>query len=307
MNQGDPTEGRVYFLTHFVAKRLGYFDAEGVDVQFVWADPGNYLAKSGQIPAVLKGEADFTIGGPMVTMKMQAEGTANLVNFCAVVQKNPWFLVAREPVDAFEWSMLEGKTILDIGAITTATFSLRWILKQEGVTANIIETGEGEATAMDAFIAGKGDYAFHSLHAFGPYIADGEVFVAKDLASRNGDVPWSAYIALPKTLEERKADIEAFMLAITRAQQWLASASVAEIAALVAPDYPDYPGAGLIEAIDRYKAMGLWPTDPLISRADFERFRGMLIDVGWFSTAVPYEDQVPASLARDAIATLAGR
>lgn len=307
MNQGDPTEGRVYFLTHFLAKRLGYFEAEGVDVQFVWAEHGEYLAKSGQIPAVLNGEADLTIGGPMVTMKMQSDGTARLVNFCSAVQKNPWFLASRAPIANFEWSMLQGRTIIDVSRITTASLSLRWILDKNGITAKTVETGPDENAAFEAFIAGEGDFALHSLHALGPYLADGRLFIATDLASATGNLPWSAYIALPATIEKRRADFLGFMRAIGRAQQWIAETSAKDIFTLVAEDYPGYPPAGLIKAISLYKDMDVWPATPLISKEDFERFRSLLMDVGWFKTAVPYEEQVPAALAEEAIAGLAAR
>lgn len=305
MNQGDPTEGRVYFLPHFAARRLGYFEREGVEVEFVWAEPGNYLAKSGQIPAVLSGEADFTVGGPMVTMRMQADGTARLMNFCALVQKNPWFLATREPVSTFSWPDLAGKTVLDVSAITTATLSLRWLTARHGVDASsfsLVETGPDEATGFERFLGGEGDYAFHSLHALGPYIADARLHLAKALADDNGNVPWSAYIARPQTLEARAADFDGFVRAISRTLEWVANSTPEEIVALIAEDYPLYPRRGLLAAVAGYKQIGLWAPSPLIAEADFANFRGMLMDVGWFETAVPYADQVPAEIAERAIA-----
>lgn len=308
MNQGDPTEGRVYFLPHFAARRLGLFEREGVQVEFVWAPPGDYLAKSGQIPAVLSGEADFTVGGPMVTMRMQAEGTARLMNFCALVQNNPWFLATRQKVSAFRWSDLAGKTVLDVSAITTATLSLRWLMGRNGVSeasVKLVETGADDAAGFERFLAGEGDYAFHSLHALGPYIADGRLHIAKALADDNGRVPWSAYIAKPETLAARAADFDAFVRAMGRTLAWVEAASPETIVDLIAEDYPGYPRAGLLAAVARYKAIGVWAPTPLIPEADFMNFRGMLMDIGWFKTAVPYADQVPAAIAERAIAAIA--
>lgn len=307
MNQGDPSESRVYFLPHFVAERLGFFGEEGVTVDFVWAKPGDYLAKSGQIPAVLSGEADFTVGGPMVTMKMFAEGTAHLVCFSALVRRNPWYLAARRPEPDFTWPGLAGKKVLDVGAITTATLSFRWVLRQHGLSdVDFAETGKPEAESFEAFLAGDGDYVFHSLHALGPYLASGQLHLVAPMAEAHGDVPWSAYIALPQTLAGREADIEAFLRAMARALAWVEVASPEEIVSLVSPDYPGYPVAGLRLAIAEYKAIGVWAPDPVIPAADFDRFRGLLMDMGWFDKPVAYNDLVahePARRASSAIST----
>lgn len=310
MNQGDPSESRVYFLPHFVAERLGLFAQEGVTVDFVWAQPGDFLAKSGQIPAVLSGEADFTVGGPMVTMKMFAEGSAQLVSFSALVRRNPWFLAARNPAPDFAWSGLAGKSVLDVGAITTASLSFRWVLAKNGIAETDLrfaETGKAEDATFADFLAGEGDYVFHSLHALGPYLARGELHLVAALAEAHGDVPWSAYIALPQTLSDRATDIEAFLRAMARALAWVDEASPEAIAALVTPDYPDYPAEGLHLAIARYKAIGVWATDPLIPRADFDRFRDLLMDMGWFASPVRYEDLVAEAPARRAIAAMTSR
>lgn len=305
MNQGDRSEGRVYFLPHFVAHRLGFFEAEGVPVEFVWAEAGDHLAKSGQIPAVLAGEADLTVGGPMVTMRMQADGTARLVNFAALVRKNPWYLGSRTDAP-FAWADLEGKTILDVGAITTASLSLAAALAEKGISANVVEPGGAETAALDAFAAGEGDYVFHSLHALAPYVAEGRIHIAADLAQVTGDVPWSAYITKPETLAAREAEFAAFVRAMARALDWVASTAPEDIVALVADDYPGYPAAGLLTAVRGYKDLGVWAETPVIEKADFERFRAMLMSVGWFDTPVPYEDQVPAAFTKAALAAEKG-
>jgi NitT/TauT family transport system substrate-binding protein len=299
MNQGDPTESRVYFIPHFVARTLGLFDRHGVEVSFIWSPPGDHMAKSGQIPAVLSGAADFTVGGPMVTMRMQSEGTAHLQNFCAVVRANPWYLVARTPQPEFDWSALKGRTVFDIATITTASLAFRWLLKKRGLEDDVrIVDGSGdEAADLVAFVAGAHDFAIHSLHALGPLVADGRVAIVRDLAGPTGPVPWSAYIALPATLQARRKDFAAFTRAIGEALAWIAAQPAEAIAQLVAPDFPGYPSAGLSRAIALYKEVGVWPATPAIPAADFEHFQTILRDVGWFAKPVRYQDQVVADLA----------
>jgi NitT/TauT family transport system substrate-binding protein len=310
MNQGDPTEARIYYLAHFVARELRLFDEAGVNVEFIWSPPGDHLAKSGQVPAVLEGEADLTIGGPMVTMRMQAEGTARLLNFCAAVHANPWYLVAREPQPGFRWTDLIGRTVVDMANITTATLCFRWLLRQHGIAEDqlTIVAGSGdEPRDLESFRARRGDYLLHSLHTLGPSVTRGELVPILDLATATGYVPWSAYIALPQTVRERRAEFAAFTRAIAGALRWVNAHTGGEVASLISAYYPAYPAAALGDAISRYQAVNLWPRDALIPREEFERFRTILIDVGWFQVPVPYEDQVEASLAREATKALAER
>jgi NitT/TauT family transport system substrate-binding protein len=310
LNQGDPTESRVYFLPHFVAQQLGLFGGEGVDVEFIWSPPGEYLAKSGQIPAVLKGDAELTVGGPMVTMRMQAEGAARLVSVCGVVNRNPWYLAARGPEPNFKWSDLRDQTVIDVGNITTATLCFRWLLKQAGLSdsqVSLIPGSGDEERDLAAFCAGKGNYVLHSLHGLSPRLADGHLAPIMDLASPTGKVPWSTYIALPGTVSAREEEFAAFVRAMAGALRWVDTHTSVEIAALVGSDYPGYSPAGLLDAISRYKSVNLWSTDPLISREAFEHFRSILMDVGWFNVLVRYEDQVITSLATDARIALESR
>lgn len=307
MNQGDPTEGRIYFLPHFVAQDRGFFADEGLEVEFVWAEHGDHLAKSGQIPAVLSSAADLTVGGPMVTMRMFAEGSAHLVNFGALVAKNPWYLAGRAAEPGFTLESLAGRTVFDAASITTSTLSLRHALGRAGLTdaVEVIELAREDPEAIADFIAGRGpggatDVIYHSMHALAPALAAGELHALSDLARFTGDVPWSAYITRAETLEARRADFAAFAAAIGRALDWVAATDPEAIADQVAAYYPGYPRAALIHGIGAYKDLGLWATAPVISRADFERFRTLLIETGWFEAPVPYEALVATDVAAGA-------
>lgn len=299
MNQGDRTEGRIYFLPHFIAQDRGFFSEQGLEVEFVWADPGDHLAKSGQIPAVLSGAADLTVGGPMVTMRMLADGSAHLVNFSALVRRNPWYLAGRQAEGAFTLASLAGRTVFDAASITTASLSLRHALAKGGLAdkVEVIELEREDPAAIDGFIAGRGpggkaDVIFHSMHALAPALSEGRLAAISDFARFTGDVPWSAYITRSDTLAARSDALAAFAAGIARALAHVAHTPAADLAAEVASHYPDYPMEALVYGIGAYQQIGLWSPDGVIPRADFERFRTLLIETGWFTTPVRYEDQV---------------
>ncbi|MDQ0467220.1 ABC transporter substrate-binding protein [Labrys wisconsinensis] len=304
LNQGDPSEARVYYCAHFVADALGLFADEGVAVSFTTTESGGATVRGGQVPAVIDGSADLTIGGPMVTMKIHEERGPRLVSFCAAVAANPWVLAARAPEPGFRLSDLRGRRVLDIANIGTATLCFRWLAARAGLAeadmALIPGSGSHEAD-LDAVASGAVDYALHSLHALGPAIAEGRLALVQDLAGPTGAVPWSAYIARPEAIAARRPAFLAFTRAIARALAWIGSHEGAEIAAIIAPRYPFQSRAALETIIAGYRKAGAFAAGPLIPRADFDHFAAILAAIGWIGAPPPYAELVEAGLAREAV------
>jgi NitT/TauT family transport system substrate-binding protein len=294
LNEGDPSETRLYYLPHYVAAELGYFRQAGIDVVFTRTATGGHTVRGGQIPAVVSGEADLTIGGPMVTMKMLEEGNTRLVSICAAVRTHPWFLLARRKQPDFNWSDLAGCEVIDIANIGTASFTFRALLEEQGLGDSVRLTPGigGEEAALRDFVAGAGDYAIQQLHSAGPRLADGSVHAVRDLATATGGIPWSAYIALPDVVRKRAGDFRAFTQSIERAFAWIAAHPGNDVAALVGMRFGSYPRDAMATAIDLYKAVCLWPQSGTIPREDFERFGGLLTQAGWLQRPAPYDDLV---------------
>ena len=63
--------------------------------------------------AVLSGEADIGFMGPETTVYTYNEGATDVVlNFAQLTQRAGNFLVAKEPMENFQWSDIKGKNIL---------------------------------------------------------------------------------------------------------------------------------------------------------------------------------------------------
>lgn len=299
LNQGDASEARIYYCAHFVADALGYFRDCGVEVVFTRTQSGGHTIQGGQIPAVLSGEADLTIGGPMVTMKNYEDGGPGLVSFCAAVRANPWFLAAARSQQDLELKNLAGARIIDVGNVGTANLTFRWLLERVGIadTVSLVSGSGNEAADIAAVERGDADYAFHSLHALAPYISAGGLQAIASLAQPTGPVPWSAYIARPEIIAERRNEFTGFTKAIGCALSWIRHTNAADIADLVAPHYPDYPTDALALAVDGYKNAGVFAANPLIAREDFDHFASILREAGWLTSLPPYDRLVDTSLA----------
>lgn len=298
LNQGDASEARVYYLPHLVAQSRGFFDEAGLDVVFISAESGGTTIRGGQIPMLMSGDADLAVGGPMVTMRMEAEGSGRLVSVCAAVAASPWYLIGGTNETEFDWQHLRGRQVIDLGNIGTASMSFEWLLKRHGL-ADLVEVraGSGDLEADLQTIRDNRDLlGFHSLHHLAPAVQAGGVYLLADFAEALGPVPWSSYIARPERIAEQRLAFTAFVSAIGRALRWIASERTVTIAEIVQPYFTDYPSAALLLAIDRFRSTGVLPGSVIIPRASYQTFHAMLVDRQWLPRAVPYEDQVDATL-----------
>lgn len=289
LNQGDASESRIYYCAHYLAESLGLFASHGLKVIFTTAESGGKTVQGGQVPAVIAGEADLTIGGPMVMMKNYQENGPALVCFAAAVSANPWFLAAGKADNNFTLGSLRGKRVIDVGNVGTATLSFNWLLRQHHLEKEVeLIAGSGDEAADFAAISrGDAEYALHSVHALAPFMARGELHTVASLAPFCGDIPWSAYIARRDVMAEKQAAFSAFTAAMREAQQWLHSHSAEALAAQVQPWYPDYPSAALVTGLEAYLKTNVFAASPLMRREDFDRFVVLLTEAGWLTPAIP--------------------
>lgn len=286
----------VFYLPHLVAQSLGAFREEGLTVEFVSSFGEQWKLLEG-------GGVDLAIGGPTRNMEQLLRGGTRIVNFCAGLKANTWFLIARQPVPGFTWHSLVGRTVLGLRDAPQGV-CLRWLLLEHGIRQEQVALVAGQDTMreLEAFRAGEGDYLLHSLHTAAPLIAAGEGVLIQELATPIGPVPWSTYAALPETLRARRADVDAFTRAIARALRWIAVERPDSVAAQIARYFPDWKQARVAEVLRTYKHLDTWPESPLIPRADWERYCTMYVRAGALPQPVPYEDQVDSSFAARATA-----
>ena len=89
-----------------------------------------------------------------------------------------------------------------------------------------------------------------------------------------------------------------FTRALYRAQQWIAVASAAEIASLVAPAFPDVDPGVRQAVVARYLAQGTWARDPILRQPGYEYLQQILLDGGFIRHRHRYEDLIDTTLAR---------
>ncbi len=98
----------IFYAPMYVAIEEGYFAEEGIELTLVTG-----FGADKTMTAVLSGEADIGFMGSESSIYTYLGGTEDyVVNFAQLTQRAGNFLVAREPIDQFDWNMLAGKDVL---------------------------------------------------------------------------------------------------------------------------------------------------------------------------------------------------
>ena len=147
----------IFYAPMYVAIEEGYFAEEGIDLTLVTG-----FGADKTMTALLTGEADIGFMGSESTIYTYNEGASDYaVNFAQLTQRAGNFLVAREPIDHFEWSLLIGKEVLGGRAGGMPEMVFEYILKKNGIDPandlSIDQSIDFGSTAA-AFSGGQGEF-----------------------------------------------------------------------------------------------------------------------------------------------------
>jgi len=147
----------IFYAPMYVAIEKGYFAEEGIDIELVTG-----FGADKTMTAVLTGEADIGFMGSESTIYTYAGGTEDyVVNFAQLTQRAGNFLVSREPVENFEWSMLVGKDVLGGRAGGMPEMVFEYILNKNNIdpmTDVSIDQSIDFGSTAAAFSGGQGDF-----------------------------------------------------------------------------------------------------------------------------------------------------
>ena len=103
-------------------------------------------------------------------------------------------------------------------------------------------------------------------------------------------------------LAERRDELLEMTRAIHRTLGWFAVTPANEIVRAVTEYFPDVDQGIFTAAIERYRALGLWGTDPVIRREGYDRLQAAMRAAGVLSRDIAFTTCVDTSLAEQAIA-----
>ena len=281
----------IFYAPMYVAIEEGYFAEQGIDLELV---TGYGADKT--MTALLTDEADIGFMGSESSIYTYLGGTQDYaVNFAQLTQRAGNFLVAREPVEDFDWSMLKGQDVLGGRAGGMPEMVFEYILKKNNMNPqtdlNIDQSIDFGSTAA-AFSGGQGAYTVE----FEPHATSleqkGDGYVVASLGEASGYVPYTAFSAKKSYLEANKETVQKFVDALKKGMEFVDSHSSEEIAKAIAPQFKETDAETLTTIVERYKAQDSWRSDLVFTEDAFTLLQNILEEAGELPQRVPYEDLV---------------
>jgi NitT/TauT family transport system substrate-binding protein len=283
----------VFYAPFYAALALGAYREEGVEVRLTSA-----RTPSDSTRGLADGTVDVTWGGPMrVMLTYEQDPKCDLVCFCEVVTRDPFFLVGKTPRPGFKLAELMGKRVATVSEVPTPWLCLQEDMRRAGIDPAKLDRVTDQSMASNAGALRRGEVDV--VQAFQPFVeelleAGGHIWYA---AAERGPTSYTTLYARRALLAERRDECVALVRAIHRTLKWVHAGTAAQLAAAIAAYFPDVPQQRLANALDRYKALGLWGRDPRLPRSGYERLRAGLVSGGLVKTGAPYETAVDNSLA----------
>jgi NitT/TauT family transport system substrate-binding protein len=291
---------RAFFYSPFYAAyATGAFADAGVEVVLKPSPSPEAAAK-----ALRAGDVDVMWGGPLRVMIVQdREPGADLVCFCDVVARDPFFIIGAEPRPDFRFADLVPLKFATVSEVPTPWICLANDIRRAGVDPDHLDRITDRTMAENdmALRAGKVD----AIQVFQPYaeqlIASGAGHIWNAAATR-GLTAYTTLVTRRETLTKRADDLLAMTRGMHRTQQWFAGAPAPEIARLLKDFFPDVDRALFAAAIDRYRVLGLWSSDPIVRREGYDRLHAAMRAFGTLGRDIAFETCVDTKLAERAIA-----
>lgn len=288
----------LFYAPFYAAVATGAFERAGVEVELrPSSDPA--LASK----ALRAREVDVMWGGPLrVMMVRDAEPAADLVCFCDVVARDPFFVVGARPRPDFTLADLLSVKLATVSEVPTPWICLQDDLRRAGLDPAQVDRitdgtmGENETALRE----GKID----AVQLFQPYaerlVSSGAGYVWYAAADR-GLTAYTTLVTRRDVLTERADELIRMIRGIDETLKWFAVTPAFDIAGRLQSYFPDVPIPLFAACIERYRALNLWGRDPVIRREGYDRLHAAMRSAGVLSRDIPFEDVVDTSLARRAI------
>lgn len=286
----------VFYAPMYVAIEEGYFAEEGIDLTLVTG-----FGADKTMTAVLTGEAEIGFMGSESSIYTYLGGTDDyVVTFAQLTQRAGNFLVSREPIENFDWSMLKGKEVLGGRAGGMPQMVFEYILKKNNIdpkTEVSIDQSIDFGSTAAAFSGGQGEFTVE----FEPHATaleqKGDGYVVASLGEDSGYVPYTAFSARKSYIEENPEVIQGFTNAIQKGMDYVLEHTPEEIAKVIKPQFEETEDEALIAIIKRYHEQDTWKDNLIFEEESFILLQDILEEAGELEKRVPYEDLVTTEFA----------
>lgn len=281
----------VFYAPQYISKGLGFFEEEGLDVEFILTPGADKVSA-----AVLSGDVQIGFSGSEACIYVYNAGEKDyLKTFAQLTQKDGSFLVSREKIDHFTLENLKGKSVIGgrKGGMPEMTFE--WALRQNGidpVNDLDIDTSIAFAAMQGAFVGGQGDF----VTLFEPNALqvekEGLGYVVASIGELGGVVPYTSYSARISYLEKNPEVIEKFTRAIQKGLDYVHNHSDEEVAEAMLEFFPDTSLNDLIGVVKRYREVDAWPKTTNFTEESFYHLQEIMKASNELDKQISYQDLI---------------
>lgn len=292
----------ILYMPMYVALNQGYFKDEGLDVSLRTSqgtDKG--------MAALLSGGADIVLIGPEASVYVDnSESPVKARMFAGLTATDGFLLMARESKTSFNWNDLKGKKVMSFRQGSSPDVFLTTALKKHGLVPGKdlkLVSNIGPSARAGAWMSGQTDYAIFLEPEASNMEKAGKGKVVASIGHEVGQVDFTAFTTTDTYIAKHPDVLNAWTRAIYRAQKYVQTASPETLASEIKSYFPGVSNAELVKAINRYRPLHLWKTNPLITKAAMDKLQGMLIDCGLLkpNKRVAYNVLVDTSFAKKAM------
>lgn len=279
----------IFYAPQYLAHSLGYFEEEGLDVEFILTSGADKVTT-----AVLSGDVEIGFCGSEATIYVYNNGEKDyLVNFASLTKKDGSFLVSRKK-ESFDIKNLVGKHIIAGRKAGMPAMTLEYALNQNGVKTSEVnfDTSIDFASTTGAFIGGTGDYVSVFEPTASSLEKQGVGHIVASIGELGGTVPYTAYNARLSYIKNNEDVIKEFTKAIDKALVYVKEHNSSEIAEAISSYFPDTSLNDITAIVDRYKNIDAWFDNTNISEKDFNHVMDIMENAGELTNRAPYSKLV---------------
>jgi NitT/TauT family transport system substrate-binding protein len=266
----------ILYAPAYVAMTKGFFAEAGLEVEMTTAQGGD---KS--MAALISGAADIALMGPEAAIYvLTSDSPVKARIFCGLTATDGFMLVGRNKVDKFDWNLLKGKDILGFRPGSTPLLFFEAAMRQNGIDPLKdvkLANNVGIPARVGSWLAGQNQYAIFIEPDASQLELDAKAYFLASIGQTIGFADYTAFMATDKYIRDHPDIVQSWTNAIHKAQQWTASAPLAEIVKVLEPYFPGIAGPALMASAERYRRLKIWKTTPVIDPPAIERFQDILV------------------------------
>ncbi|MDD4187887.1 MAG: ABC transporter substrate-binding protein [Bacilli bacterium] len=277
-----------FYAPFYVALEKGFFEEEGIKIDLILTSGANNV-----VAAVLSGDVEIGFSGPEATIYVYEENVKDYVQtFAGLTKRDGQFIVSREKNDNFKMSDLIGKEVVAGRPGGMPILNFTNALKKSDTTGVEINDSVDFANLTSAFLSGQGDF----VNLFEPNATklekEGLGYVVASVGLYSGEVPYTAFNAKKSFIENNNEIINKMRKALNNGLEFVKNNPGEKIAKTILKQFPDTSLNDLTIIVNRYKEADSWLDNTYISKDMFENLEDIIIDGGFISKYVPYQDLI---------------